>query len=103
VAAENTLRVDEPTMQGLAQALCEVAEGLRNRLADLDAQVAALLGDWRGASGCAYASAWELWRRGAGEVEVGLSVLARLVADAGGVYQQNEAASAQALREVGHG
>jgi WXG100 family type VII secretion target len=103
VAAENTLRVDPPAMKGFAQALRGAAEGLRNELADLDGQVGEMLGGWRGASGSAYASAWELWHRGAGEVEVGLSMLARLAAQAGGVYQQNEAASAQALREVGHG
>ena len=54
-------------------------------------------------SGTAYASAWELWHRGAGEVESGLSILAQLLAHAGGLYQENEAASARALREVGRG
>lgn len=76
---------------------------MRNQLAGLDSQVAALLGGWRGASGSAFAAAWELWHRGAGEVEAGLSMLARSVAEAGGVYQENEAASAQALREVYRG
>ena len=103
MAAEDTLRVDPLAMQGFAQALRGGAEDLRNRLADLDEQVGEMLGGWRGASGSAYASAWELWHRGAGEVEAGLSMLARLVAEAGGVYQQNEAASAHALREVDRG
>jgi len=97
------LRVDPLAMQGFAQALRGGAEDLRNRLADLDEQVGEMLGGWRGASGSAYASAWELWHRGAAEVEVGLSTLARLVAQAGGVYQQNDAASTQLLREVHHG
>jgi WXG100 family type VII secretion target len=90
-------------MQEFAQALCGGAEDLRNRLADLDDQVGEMLGGWRGASGSAYASAWELWHRGAGEVEVGLSMLARLVAEADGIYQANEAVSAQALLEVNRG
>ncbi len=101
--ADDTLRVDPLTMQWFAQALCGATEDLRNQLAGLDSQVAALLGGWRGASRSAYASAWELWHRGAGEVEAGLSMLAWLVAEAGGVYQQNEAASAHALREVDRG
>jgi WXG100 family type VII secretion target len=90
-------------MNGFAHALLGGAEDLRNRLADLDGHVSEMLGGWRGASGGAYASAWELWHRGAGEVEVGLSMLARLIAQAGGGYGANDAASAQALREVGRG
>lgn len=102
MAAEDTLRVDPPAMRGVAEALSGRADELRNQLAGLEAQVGEMLGGWRGASGSAYACAWELWHRGAGEVEVGLSMLARLVAQAGGSYQGNEAASAQALRSVRH-
>ncbi|HSS24556.1 MAG TPA: WXG100 family type VII secretion target [Mycobacterium sp.] len=103
MAATDNLRVDPTMMRGFAQALCGGAEDLRSRLAELDAQVSEMLGGWRGASGSAYTSAWELWHRGAGEVEVGLSMLARLVAQAGGGYQENEAVSARALREVRNG
>ncbi len=103
VAAENTLRVDPLAMQGVAQALCGGAEALRNQLAGLDDQVGGMLGGWRGASGDAYAAAWELWHRGAGEVQTGLSMLARSIAQAGGLYQENEATSAHALRAVDHG
>jgi ESAT-6 family protein len=73
---------------------------LRTRLAELDARVNEMLGGWRGASGSAYASAWKLWHRGAGEVEAGLSMLARSVARAGAGYQENETVSAQALRGI---
>lgn len=103
MAADDTLRVDPPAMRGFADTLCGAAEDLRHRLAALDGQVGGMLGGWRGASGSAYASAWELWHRGAGEVEVGLSMLARLVAQAGGMYQANEAVSARALGEVDRG
>jgi WXG100 family type VII secretion target len=103
VAATDDLRVDPAVMQGFAQALCGGAEDLHTRLAELDAQVSEMLGGWRGASGSAYARAWELWHRGAGEVEVGLSMLARSVAQAGGGYQQNETVSARALRGVRSG
>ena len=98
--AANTVRVDPATMQRVARAVNDGAEDLRNRLADLDRTVAALLGGWRGASGSAYAAAWEQWHRGAGEVQAGLSILARSLAKAGAGYQQNETQSARALHEV---
>ncbi len=100
MAADDTVQVDPQAMRGFAEALSGRAEELRNQFAELNARVGDMLGGWRGTSGCAYASAWELWHRGAGEVEVGLSMLARLVGHAGGLYQQNEAASAHALRGV---
>ncbi len=100
MAAENTLRVEPGAMQWVAQAVNDGAEDLRNRLAALDRQVGGLLGGWRGASGSAYAAAWEQWHRGAGEVQAGLAILARSLAEAGAGYQQNENQSARALREV---
>jgi WXG100 family type VII secretion target len=103
MAAEGTLRVDPQGMQRFAAALGGGAEELQNQLADLDGQVGEMLGGWRGASGAAYASAWELWRRGAGEVHLGLLQLARSVGKAGMGYQQNEARSAQALLGVRDG
>ncbi|ORV81934.1 secretion protein [Mycobacterium interjectum] len=103
MAAEDAVRVDPLAMRGFAEVLAGRAEELRNQFAELNAQVGEMLGGWRGTSGGAYASAWELWHRGAGEVEVGLSMLARLVGRAGGHYQQNEAMSAHALRGVHRG
>ena len=103
VAAEDTLRVHPLAMRGFSEALSGRAEDLRNQFAELNGQVGEMLGGWRGISGSAYASAWELWHRGAGEVEVGLSMLARLVAQAGGLYRANESASTQALRGVHRG
>lgn len=90
-------------MQGFSQALRGGAEDLRNRLADLDGQVSEMLAGWWGRSGGAYTAQWELWHRGAGEVQVGLSILERLVSQAGRAYQENEAASSEALRGVCHG
>ena len=100
MAANDNLRVDPLVMQGFAQGLLGAAESLRNQLSELDGQVGEMLGGWRGGSGRAYGSAWEMWHRGATEVELGLSMLARLVGEAGGGYQQNEAGAAQAFREV---
>ena len=81
-------------MQGFSQALRGGAEDLRNRLADLDGQVSEMLAGWRGRSGGAFTAQWE---------QVGLSILERLVSQAGRIYQENEAASSQALRGVCHG
>lgn len=101
--AANELHVDPQVMEGFAQSLLGAAEDLRSRLAELDGQVGEMLGGWRGASGDAYGSAWQMWHRGATEVELGLSTLAKAVAQAGGGYQQNEGGSAQALRAVRNG
>jgi WXG100 family type VII secretion target len=103
VAASKNLRVNPLVMQGFSQSLRGGAEDLRNRLADLDGQVSEMLAGWRGRSGGAYTAQWELWHRGAGEVQVGLSILERLVSEAGRAYQENEAASNEALRGVCHG
>jgi WXG100 family type VII secretion target len=96
------LRVDPQVMQGFAQGLLGAAESLRNRLSELDGQVGEMLGGWQGEAGDAYGSAWQLWHRGAAEVELGLSILAKAVAQAGQGYQQNDAGSAQTMRQV-HG
>ncbi len=98
-----TLKIDPEAMQRCAAALDCGAKDLQNRLAKLDAQVGEMLGGWRGPSGGAYASAWERWRRGADEVRLGLSHLAKSVAEAGVGHQQNEAAAARALRGVRNG
>ena len=102
MAADNDLRVDPQMMDGFAQALLGGAENLRSQLTELDSQVGEMLGGWQGGSGSAYSAAWELWHRGAREVETGLSVLAHAVAHAGAGFQHNEAVSAQAIRQV-HG
>jgi WXG100 family type VII secretion target len=100
MADHGALRVDPVVMQGFSQSLAGAAEGLRSQLADLDAQVGKMLGGWRGGAGDAYGSAWELWHRGAGEVQLGLSILAKSVGLAGLDYQNNESASATKLRGV---
>lgn len=101
MTGEDNLRVSAQVMHGFSDALRGAAEDLRNRLSELDGDVGAMLFGWRGASGSAYTSAWEMWHRGAGEVQCGLSILADALAQAGDGYQQNEAASQQTLRAVG--
>jgi WXG100 family type VII secretion target len=100
MAGDENLRVDPQIMQGFAQGLLGAAESLRSQLSELDGQIGEMLGGWQGASGSAYGSAWQMWHRGASEVETGLSILSRAVGKAGTGYAQNEAASAQTLRVV---
>jgi WXG100 family type VII secretion target len=101
--ADETLRVDPVVMQGAAASLSGAAEHLSAQLSQLDDQVGQLLGGWQGASGTAYGAAWELWHRGAREVELGLSMLAHVLGQAGDAYQSNESGSAQAERAVRRG
>jgi WXG100 family type VII secretion target len=103
MGADGTLRVDPTVMQEFAVSLGGAAEHLSAELDRLDDQVGQMLGGWRGASGTAYGSAWELWHRGAREVHAGLAILAHLVGQAGGLYDQNEATAAQQEREVYRG
>lgn len=98
--ADETLRVDAVVMQGHAVSIGGAAEQLMAQLTQLDDQVGQLLGGWQGAAGTAYGSAWALWHQGAREVQLGLAMLADLVAQAAEAYQSNEAAAAQAERAV---
>jgi len=90
-------------MQGFSASLGGAAEGLRSQLAQLDAQVGEMLGGWRGGAGGAYGSAWELWHRGAGEVQLGLALLAKAVGFAGRDFETNESASVAMLQGVDDG
>lgn len=103
LGTDATLRVDPVVLQGAAASLGGAAEHLAGQLAELDDKVGQMLGGWRGASGTAYGSAFQLWHHGAREVQLGLSMLAQLMAQAGAVYPDNEAVAAQALRAVRDG
>jgi WXG100 family type VII secretion target len=103
MGADGTLHADPAVMQDFAVSLGGAAEHLMAELADLDDQVGQMLGGWRGASGDAYGSAWQLWHQGAREVQAGLSILAHLVAQAGGLYGDNESAAAETMRGVYRG
>jgi uncharacterized protein YukE len=86
VAAETDLRVDP--------------DDLRKRLAELDDQVADMLRARYGEPGSAYTAACELWHRGAAEVQVGLSMLARLIAHQNAGPHDNEAATSHVVRRM---
>ncbi|MEE6175524.1 WXG100 family type VII secretion target [Mycobacterium sp. 050134] len=103
MGVERALHVDPVVTRGFAVSVGGAADHLRAELAQLDDQVGRMLGGWRGASGDAYGSAWELWHHGAREVQAGLATLARLVGEAGDSFDQNEARAAHEMREVYRG
>jgi WXG100 family type VII secretion target len=83
-----------------SEALSSAAKDLHSRLVELDGQVRELLGGWHGGSGSAYAAVWDSWHRGAGEVQWGLSILAKAIGATGVEFQTHEEASAQQLDGV---
>ena len=87
-------------MQGISQALASAAKDLQSRLIELDGQVRDMLAGWHGGAGGAYGQAWDLWHRGAGEVQLGLSILAKAPGIAGVDFQSQDSISAQTLRGV---
>ena len=95
MADRQTLRVQPEVMHGAAQALSGAARDLHTRLVELDGQVRDLLAGWHGGSGDAYGQAWELWHRGTGEVQLGLSILAKAVDVAGADFESFDRAAAQ--------
>lgn len=103
MADDGLLRVDPTVMNGFRESLSGAADHLQARLAELDGQVGEMLGGWQGGSGAAYSSAWQLWHRGAAEVQQGLAALAWLVGRAGLHHGDDDAGSAGALRSVADG
>jgi ESAT-6 family protein len=97
------LRAQPEAMHIASQALSSAAKDLHSRLVELDSQVRGLLDGWHGGSGGAYAAVWDSWHRGAGEVQLGLAILAKATGVTGAEFQSNEGASAQELDGVYRG
>lgn len=97
------LQVDPVAMAGFAQSLSGAAESLQARLDQLNAGVGEMLGGWHGRAGKAYSTIWEHWHQGAAEVQSALTVLTRLVQQAGVEFERSETASAAVLRTVDSG
>ncbi len=100
MAEREPLRVSPEVMQGASQALAGAAKDLHARLIELDGQVRNMLAGCQGGAGGAYGQAWDLWHRGAGEVQLGLSKLAEVVGIAGVDFQGMDSASAQMMGGV---
>lgn len=103
MAEREVLRVHPEAMHGASQALTGAAKDLHTRLLELDGQVRDMLAGWQGGAGGAFGQAWELWHRGAGEVQQGLAILAKAVGAVGVEFQAQESASVQTLRSVHRG
>ena len=95
MAERETLRVQPEAMHSASQALSGAAKDLQTKLVELDGQVRELLAGWHGGSGDAYGQAWDLWHRGTGEVQLGLSILAKAVGVAGADFQAQDDTAAQ--------
>lgn len=90
-------------MQTVSQALSDAAKDLHTRLVELDSQVREMLAGWQGGAGGAYSDAWDLWHNGAGEVQLGLAILAKAVGNAGIQFQAQDSASEQTVDGVYRG
>jgi WXG100 family type VII secretion target len=97
------LRVQPEAMHSASQALSGAARDLQTKLLELDGQVRELLAGWHGGSGSAYGQAWDLWHRGAGEVQLGLSLLAKTVGVAGADFHTQDCSAAQTADGVYRG
>lgn len=103
MAEREVLRVHPEVMHGVSQALSGASKDLHTRLIELDGQIRDMLASWHGGAGGAYGQAWDLWHRGAGEVQHGLALLAKAVGVAGVDFQAQEWASAQKVDGVYRG
>jgi WXG100 family type VII secretion target len=100
MAERETLRADPQVLAGFSQALSGASKDLHSRLVELDGHVRDMLDGWRGGAGSAYGQVWDLWHRGAAEVQEGLSILAKAVGDVGVAYQGQDSSAAEAVRSV---
>lgn len=90
-------------MQSASQALSGAANDLWARLVELDGAIREMLVGWQGGAGSAYGEAWDLWHQGAGEVQLGLAILAKIVGDAGVQFQAQDWASERIVDGVYRG
>ena len=97
------VRVATEVMHGVSQAITGAATDFRTRLNELDGQIREMLASWKGGAGGAYGEAWDLWHRGAGEVQQGLAILAEAVRVAGVDFQTQESAATQQVDGVYRG
>jgi WXG100 family type VII secretion target len=103
MAERELLRVNPDVMHGVSQAMCGAAKDLHTRLIELDGHVREMLAGWQGGAGGAYEEIWEQWHRGAGEVQLGLSILARAVGITGVDFRELDSTSARTVNGVYHG
>jgi WXG100 family type VII secretion target len=103
MAERELVQVQPDAMHVASQALSSAAKDQHTRLVELDGHVRDLLAGWHGGAGGAYGEAWDSWHRGAGEVQQGLSILARAVGVVGVEFHSQEEASAQTVDGIYRG
>jgi WXG100 family type VII secretion target len=103
MAERETLRLQPEAMHSASQALSGAARDMQTKLVELDGLVRELLAGWHGGSGDAYGHAWDLWHRGTGEIQLGLSILAKSVGDTGADFQTQDETAAQTANGIYHG
>ncbi|WP_293010335.1 WXG100 family type VII secretion target [Mycobacterium sp.] len=103
MAHDETVRVAPEAMSVAAQSLSSAAKDLRARLAELDGHIRDLLDGWQGGAGGAYGEAWNSWHRGAGEVQQGLSTLAKGIGVTGFEFDNLDCTSSQTVNGVYRG
>src|ERR1700755_3382111 len=92
------LRADPQVLAGFSQALSGASKDLHSRLVELHRHGCDMFDGWGGGAGSPYGQAWDLWHRGAAEVQQGLSILAKAVGDVGVAYQGQDSSAAEAVR-----
>ena len=103
MAHGEAVRVPPEAMRATSQTLSVAARDFRTRLAELDGHVRDLLNGWHGGSGGAYGEAWDMWHRGAAEVQQGLAILAQAIDVVGIEFDDLEGASTQKVDGVNRG
>jgi WXG100 family type VII secretion target len=103
MADHQPVRVQPEVMHAASQALSGAAQDWRTRLGELDSEVRDLLAGWRGDAGGSYGQAWDLWHKGAGEVQQGLAILAKMVETAGTQFQAQDSTAKQIMDGVYRG
>lgn len=95
--------VNPEVMRGVSQSISGAARDFHTRLDELDGQIREMVANWQGGAGGAYGDAWDLWHRGASEVQQGLAILAEAVGVAGADFQSQDSASTQTVDGIYHG
>ncbi|WP_167471266.1 WXG100 family type VII secretion target [Nocardia arthritidis] len=97
------LQVDPERLREAARFIAGKAQGIRDRVKQLDDTVGKeLLADgWRGKSASAYDESWVEWKAGADKVVDALKTSATKLVDAANRYQAQDAATSGKLTQYG--
>jgi WXG100 family type VII secretion target len=94
------VRVDAPRAVETSHAVAVDADELRAELSRLSHEWGTVLSGWSGAAASSYADRWEEWHDGAAKLVERLAQSSQLLERAAKAYDEQEAASARAVRSV---